>query len=167
MNKLAVITLSAVALAAAVPAVAQETKPIGLAIRAGLFFPSDAAAKAVGKNWFAFGLDYKLKDMNVGMGKSGAALSVSLDYQAKGGFTILPVLLNYTLRTTEFYYGFGLGFSSAHSNGGAGDKIRFAYGAHVGYDFQTGKTPLFVEVRYFGNERKEFTGFGVYVGVRL
>jgi hypothetical protein len=166
MNKLAVITLSAVALAAAVPAMAQETKPIGLAVKAGLFFPSDATAKTAGKNWFAFGVDYKLKDLNVGMGKSSGSLSLSLDYLNKGGFRSVPVLVNYTLRSSEFYYGVGAGVSFTRIPG-LSDKTRFAFAATLGYEFQTGKTPLFIEARYLGTEKKELGGFGVFVGVRL
>ena len=166
MNKIAVLAVSAVALAIAAPAMAQETKPMGLAVRVGLFFPSDAAAKAAGKSWFGFGVDYKLKDMNVGMGKSGAALSVSVDYFNKGGFRTVPILLNYTVRSSEIYYGVGLGFSMSKIPG-VNDKARLAYSAAVGYEFQTGKTPLFVEARYHGNEKKELSGFAVYVGIRL
>jgi hypothetical protein len=104
--------------------------------------------------------------MNVGMGKSGAALSLSLDYLNKGGFRTVPVLLNYTLRSSEFYYGVGLGMSFTKIPG-LGDKARLAYAATLGYEFQTGKTPLFIEARYFGNEKKELNGFGVFVGIRL
>jgi hypothetical protein len=54
---------AALVLGAAVPAFAQDSKPVGLSLRAGLFVPTDRGVRDVADSWFAGGLDYKLRDM--------------------------------------------------------------------------------------------------------
>jgi hypothetical protein len=44
---------------------AQESKPVGLSVRVGIFWPSSNTAKAEGKTWIGFGAEYKLGDLNI------------------------------------------------------------------------------------------------------
>lgn len=156
---------------AATQAAAQESKPMGLSIRAGLFFPSDSAARDEGKTWFAFGGEFRLSDLQLGAADPAytAHLSVSADFFGKGDYRNVPVLLNYVGRTNELYYsaGAGLGFARLPSGTGTEDKTRFAYQLSIGYDFQQGRNPFFAEAKYFGSSESALSGFGVYIGMRL
>jgi len=155
---------------AAVPAMAQESRPIGLSLRAGLFLPTDRGLRDVGDSWFAAGLDYRLRDFGVSATTGQqTSLTLSLDYASKSGFRTVPILVNYQIRRNELYFFGGIGLSATRiaTAGGSDDKTRFAYQLGVGYDFQRGNTPLFVEGKFLGNERSELNGFGVFVGVRF
>lgn len=169
MTKLATIALGASLIFAGAASVqAQESKPIGLSIRAGLFFPQNGDARdAEGSSWFAGGVELKVKDVNwKGMGEGyNGHLSVSLDTIGKGDVKNVPLLLNYTARANEWYYTAGLGVSFSAFDGN--DRTRLAYQLGVGYDFTQGKTPFFLEAKYWGSSKSEFTGFGVYAGIRL
>jgi hypothetical protein len=150
---------------------AQTSTTTGLSVRLGAFMPSEKAAKDEGKSWLAAGAEFKLKDLNIGTMSEDykASLSVSLDYYGRGDFRNVPLLLNYTGRKNQFYYtaGAGVGFSRLPSGTGSVDKTRFAYQVGVGYDFAKGSTPVFVEAKYFGAQKKELAGIGLFVGVRL
>jgi hypothetical protein len=162
------IALAAATIAFAGAAQAQETKPIGLSIRAGLFFPSNGDARdAEGSSWFAGGLELKVKDVNwSGMGEGYTGhLSVSLDTIGKGDIRNIPLLLNYVGRRNEWFYSAGLGADFSSFNGD--DRTRIGYQVGAGYDFQQGKTPFFVEAKYWGTSKSQFNGFGVYAGIRL
>ena len=169
------IMLAAVGLVAAsitTSALAQESKPIGLSIRGGAFWPGSNAAQAEGKTWLAAGAEFRLQNLNFGMASPGTSsyLSVSVDYMGTGDFRSMPVLLNYVGRNNEFYYTAGAGYTfGRHVIAGptVEDKNTFAYCLGVGYDFARGTMPFFVEGRYFGSSESDFNGFGVYLGVRL
>ncbi len=169
MTKLASIALGTTLLLAGTASVhAQESKPVGLSIRAGLFFPQNSNSRnAEGDSWFAAGAEFKLKDLNwKGMGEGyNGHLSVSLDTLGKGEIKNVPLLLNYVARANEWYYTAGIGPSFSAFDGN--DRVRLAYQLGVGYDFTQGKTPFFLEAKYWGNSKAEFTGFGVYAGIRL
>lgn len=154
---------------------AQATKPMGLSVRAGFFMPSSGIAKDQGKNWFGFGAQYKLKDLGFGTMDRGyaASLEVSADYMSKGDLQSMPVLLNYVARQNQMFFSGGAGFSFSKEIDVVGPPVTtrnrtvFAYQIGVGYDFQQGQTPLFVEAKYFGSTSTDLNGFGVYVGVRF
>ncbi len=169
MTKSVTTVLGAVLVLAGATAVqAQETKPIGLSIRAGLFFPQSGDSRnAEGDSWFAGGVEFKVRDLNwQGMGDGYQShLSVSLDTIGKGEIKNIPLLLNYTARANEWYYTGGLGVSFSAFDGN--DRMRLAFQVGVGYDFTQGKTPFFLEAKYWGSGKSEFTGFGVYAGIRL
>lgn len=167
MNSKLIVTAAAAIVA--VSAFAQETKPVGLSVRAGVFFPSDSATKtATSKTWFTGGVDYKLKNGlpmgTMGTGNAGE-LSLSVDYFQKGDFRSVPVLVNWTGGQGEIFYsvGAGIGFNKLPGE----NKSAFAYAAAVGYNFQQGKSPLFIEGRYYGSSKNELRGFGIQLGFRF
>ena len=170
------IMLAALGLAAAsavtTSAIAQETKPMGLSIRAGGFFPTSEDARDENRTWLAFGAEFKLKDVNFGMSEPGSSshLSVSVDYMGSGDFRSMPILLNWVGRNNEFYYTAGAGYTFGRHQTSAtttDDRNAFAYSLGIGYDFQQGRTPFFVEGRFWGSSESDFNGSGLYVGVRL
>lgn len=153
-------------------ALAQTAEPIGLSVRAGLFFPSDGDAREEGATWFAVGADYKVSDLRFGGLNPGysAWTSISADFVSKGDYRHVPVLFNYTARNNAFYYtaGLGVGFvRRVTANNDVSNTTELAYQVGVGYDFARGATPLFVEAKYFGSGKSEVNGFGVYAGIRL
>lgn len=160
------LALSTVVIAgASVAAMADDVKPVGLSVRAGLFVPSDSGVRDAGSSWFGFGADFKLRDVTIRGGSAPSELAISLDYATKGDFRIAPVTLNFTQHRGDLYYlfGAGIGFSKTAT----ADSTKFAYVAGVGFDFSKGANPLFVEVRFHGNEDSTLNGFGVYLGTRL
>lgn len=155
-----------------VPVFAQETKPVGLSLRAGLFFPSASVASDEGNTWFIGGLEYKLGDLNFGGvgSRTSSSYSISVDFYNKGDFGSVPVLLNYVGRTEQIYFSAGAGWSSVKrrlTNNTTKTEGEFAYQFSVGYDFVQGATPIFVEARYLGTAESDVNGFGVLVGVRF
>jgi hypothetical protein len=169
MTKFSTSVLGATLLLAGAASVhAQESKPFGLSIRAGLFFPANSDARhSEGDSWFAGGLEYKLKDVNwkgAGEGYNGH-ISLSLDTITKGDFKNVPILLNYVARKNEWFYTAGLGVSFSSLDGD--DRTRLGYQLGFGYDFTQGKTPIFLEAKYWGTSKSEFNGFGIYAGIRL
>ena len=155
----------AVLAGAAATASADEVKPVGLSVRAGLFLPSDSAARDAGSSWFAFGAEFKLRDLVLKGSKNPAELSLSVDYTNKGTFRALPVTLNYTTHRGDLYFTAGAGVSFTQTD--TSNTSKFAYVAGLGVDFSKGSNPVFLEVRYFGNEESRINGFGVFVGTRL
>lgn len=150
---------------------AQETKPVGLSLRAGAFFPSDSAARSEADAWFAFGAEFKLKDLHFGVQQAGysSSLSLSADFMSKGDYHSTPVLVNYVGRVNQVYYtaGAGIGFTEIPVLLGTSSNTLFAYSLAVGYDFQQARLPVFLEARYFGSTETKLNGFVAYVGVRL
>ncbi|MEJ5171272.1 MAG: hypothetical protein WHU10_09810, partial [Fimbriimonadales bacterium] len=138
---------------------AQETQPIGLSIRAGGFFPSNSDARDEADVWFAAGLEYKLKDLYFGESEGYTShLSLSLDWYESGDFRGLPLLLNYVGMKNQFFYSVGAGVSFAKWQkdfGGTDEDTLFGYSVALGYQFQQGQTPVFVEARYFGSEKSD------------
>jgi hypothetical protein len=150
---------------------AQETKPINLSLRAGFFFPSNAEARDEGKTWLALGAEFKLKDLHFGEYQPGysAALTLSIDHYGKGDFYNTPVMLNYVGRVNQFYYTGGAGFGWTEVPGVPDAKTNslFSYSLGIGYDFQHGSLPVFIEAKYWGSTETKLNGLGVYIGVRL
>ena len=151
-----------------VGAFAQEMKPVGLAVRAGLFMPTDSTTRAGGTGWFAFGVDYKVAEkMNASTGMD--RVSVSLDFAAKNNYRVVPLLVNYTRDNGSYYIsaGIGVSFSRRPTGMGVEDRARLGYQVSIGHNFETSQFPLFIEGRFLGNEKAELNGFGVYAGVRF
>lgn len=153
---------------AAVPALAQQSQPVGISLRAGLFFPTDSGLRDVAESWFTGGIDYRIRDMGSVNG-SVRSLGLSLDYASKEDFRTVPLTVNYIVHRSELYFfgGVGVAFSRYASGGGWTDKTEFAYQLGAGYDFQQGQTPLFVEAKFMGNGHSELNGFGAFIGVRF
>lgn len=165
--KTRLVTLSfgiAVLSGAAMTANAQEA-PVGLSVRAGLFLPSDAGTRDAGNYWFAFGAEFKLRDLMPSKTGNPSEISVSLDYANKGDFRTLPVTLNYTRHNGDLYYTVGAGISFTKNT--TDDNSKFAYQGGIGFDFQKGAHPFFAEVRFLGNEDPKLNGFVFYVGTRF
>ena len=172
-RKILIAAFGVFAVAAASSALAQETKPVGLAVRAGIFFPSSSASKDVGKTWFAGGAELRLKDMNlgtVGASPSNSELTASIDYYGKASGSVVPLLLNYVGHSNESYYtvGVGLGMDRLpNAAGGTDNTTGLAYQFGIGHNFQQSKTPLFLEARYWGNSKSDLNGLAVYVGIHI
>lgn len=168
------ITVGTVFAGAAALSMAQESKPVGLSLRAGFLFPTDSSARDLGKTWFDLGADYTLKVLQNKASASKAdtenSLNLSLDYYNKSSVSNVPVLLNFVSRGRDAYFllGAGVGFNRLpNSTGGYSSQGRFAGDVGVGYDFQKGHTPLFAEARYFFNGKSELNGFAFFAGIRL
>jgi len=151
---------------------AQETKPVGLSLRAGLVWPTTKAARDEGKTWFGVGLDYKIGNLGFGSEnmKFSAAYGVSFDVFSKGDFSAIPITLNYIGRSDQLYYSVGAGVSFVKfpvSSVETRRETKFAYQFSVGYDFNRTGNPIFVEVRYFGNAESRLAAFGGFVGIRF
>jgi hypothetical protein len=150
---------------------AQETRPIGLSIRAGGFFPSTSDARDESDVWFTAGIEYKLKDLYFNEAKGDTShLSLSLDWYESGDYRGLPLLVNYVGTKNQFFYSVGAGVSFAKWVNGVGstdEDTIFGYSVALGYQFQQGQTPVFVEARYFGAEKSDLNGLAFSVGVRL
>lgn len=154
-------------------AVAQETKPANVSLRAGVFFPSKGETRDIGKSFFAGGIEFKFRDIATGSTDPAytGALSLSLDYYGRNRFSAVPVLLNYVGRSNQFFYSVGAGVSFIHADFRTGrdfNRTRFGYQLGLGYDFKTtGANPFFVEAKYFGSSETAANGFGLYLGVRF
>jgi hypothetical protein len=129
----------------------QGTEPTGLTVRAGVFFPSEQTVRdATADAWFTAGLEYKLGDIGVPNYTTGyrAHWSISADYYGQDDFTAVPVLVNYVGHANQFHYSAGAGVTFASLP--VEDKTVFGYRLAIGLDFNTGKTPFFVEGGFMG-----------------
>jgi hypothetical protein len=160
-----------VVFATAVPASAQVTQPVGVSARIGAFFPTNEGARSQSNTWFAGGVEYRLRDMQLGTldAATMSHLALSVDFMGSGDYRHTPLLVNYVVRSNELFYsvGAGVGFGRIPLVEGTSTRTRFAYQLGVGYDFQRGQTPLFLEAKYFGSSQTELNGIGFYIGVRL
>lgn len=171
MKKLVLIAVVA-AMSLATVAQAQYGRPQGISLRGGMFFPSADSAKAEGKTWFGVGIDYKLKDLNYARTPDDFDTSfvLSIDYYGKGDHSNLPVMVNWVSRRDTFYYsaGAGLGFAKTPDGlGGTDTATELSYNFAVGFEFQQGMTPFFVEARYFGSAESALNGYGIFAGIRF
>jgi hypothetical protein len=170
MKRIAIGIIAALGIASA--ASAQYGKPQGISLRGGMFFPSAASAKAEGKTWFGVGIDYKLKDLNYARTPDDFDTSfvLSLDYYGKGDHSNMPLLVNWVSRRDAFYYsaGGGLGFAKTPDGlGGTETQTELSYAFAVGFEFQQGSMPFFVEARYFGSAESALNGYGIFAGIRF
>jgi len=165
-------SLFVAALAAlAVSSFAQESNPAGIAVRAGLFFPSSSSSKDLGTTWFGGGATMRLKQADYNVGTPGSSeLGISADYYGKSNASAIPVLLNFTSHNNDTYYVVGAGMSFNRipsSSGGTDSTARFSYTFGFGYNFMQGRSPLFMEFRYWGNQNTELNGIAAYVGIHI
>lgn len=173
MNKIIIaglITLLGIGFAPIANAQYEGTNNV--AVRAGVFFPSDRAARNQSNTWFTIGVEFRLGELNLGMEQdptSQSFYSVSADYYGSGDFSAVPILINYIGHTGQIYYtaGMGVAFTRQPVPGGNSDKAEFAYQLAVGYDFAESTTPFFVEARYFGNANSRLNGFALVAGMRF
>ncbi|HAY13772.1 MAG TPA: hypothetical protein PLB31_06540 [Fimbriimonadaceae bacterium] len=165
--------VAALAVGVLAPAMAQYSKPSGLSVKGGLFFPiSNEAKNAAGSDWFGFGVDYELGNLfNVKSdGEVESTFHLSLDYYGDGDFSQVPVMLNYRGRQKNVYWviGGGLGFvRTPKVGGGTTTNEEFAYNFALGYNFNQGATPYFIEARFLGSNEERLNGFGLYAGLRF
>jgi hypothetical protein len=166
-KKMLMAALGACAItAAAVPANAQSTTPTGLSLKLGVFWPTDRDVRdATSDTWFDVGLEYRLKDMPVTNEDMKSHLSISLDWANHSDVRIMPILLNYVMDQRQTYWMIGAGAAFNHAPGE--NNTRFAYQLGLGYNFQQGPTPAFVEARYIGTSESSESGIIFDVGVRF
>jgi len=141
----------------------------GVSIRIGAFQPlQDATRNATSNNWIAGGVDYKLSNAKL-MNLSQGFWSISLDYTERQGFRNMPLMLNYVSGKQVYWsVGVGAGFDKFVDDAGASnERIRLAYGASLGYNFQNTEIPLFLELKYLGSEQPRVAGLGLYLGFRF
>jgi len=175
MNNARFLTAGLLLGALTVTSFAQETRPIGLSIRGGLFLPVNSKGRDEGNTWFGGGVDYRLANVRMGnMGTTTTAhWSISFDFYNKGDLSAAPLLANYVAHQNEFFYSVGAGVAFSKDFdvvAGARTKknsTQFAYQLGFGYEFQKGNTPLFAEAKFFGNGITALNGMGVYIGIRL
>ncbi|CAN5652395.1 hypothetical protein BH11ARM2_BH11ARM2_26180 [soil metagenome] len=169
-----IFALAALA-AIAVSASAQVPSPLGssgLSARVGGFFPTDAGTRALSRTWFAAGVQYKLGDFGGGFltSRLTGTYALSLDYFQRDDFRVLPIMLNYVGSVDSLFFtvGAGVSFTRSPANGGGfNDQGRFGYTLGVGYNVNIATIPAFVEGRFWGNERSEANGFGLYAGIHF
>lgn len=154
---------------------AQESKPIGLSVRGGPFFPTANFGRNEGKTWFGFGADYRLANAKMGsmMSNETSHIQLSVDFRSKGDLSTVPIMVNYVIHNKELFYSAGAGVSfdrdytivaNARSKR---NKVGGAFQVGIGYEFQKGTTPFFLEGRYFFHTNSNFNGVGVFAGIRL
>lgn len=173
MKRSVLVLAGAVVLA--VSASAQTSKPMGLSVRAGLLWPTSEFGRDQGRTWFGIGGEFKLKDATFGVTDraSSGMLSISADYYGKGAGSAFPVLLNYVGMNNEFFYSFGAGITFSRDEevvagvAQSRNQTNFGYQLGLGYNFQHGQNPLFVEAKYFGSGNSNTNALGLYVGIRL
>jgi hypothetical protein len=168
MNRKMLITaMGACALVgAAVPAYAQGTTPTGLSLKLGVLWPTDSAVRsATSDTWFTGGIEYRFKDMPVTTPNMKAHLSISADFAENHHASITPVLLNYVADQNQTYWLVGAGAAFLHAPGD--DRTKFAYQAGLGYNFEQGATPVFLEARYVGTSESHANAVLLDVGIRF
>jgi opacity protein-like surface antigen len=170
MNRVIVVSLAALTLTAA--SFAQASQPKGLSFRAGLFLPSNGAARDEAPTWLAAGLDYRLGYMGqrtMANREVATFTSLSVDYYGSGKYSAIPVMFNFTARQDALYgsVGGGLGIQRQPEPGGSEGNTRFTFQLSVGYDFVRSNMPYFLEARYWGSSSAQHSGFGVYGGIRF
>ncbi len=166
--------MSALVLAFAPLALADENKPLGISIRAGQFYPSAGLARNEGKTWFSGGIEFKLSNLKApAMGETPAFWTISADWYGKGDLSNVPVLLNLVSPSGDAYFSFGAGvgfnqdFDVVNNVRENKRDTQWAFQLSAGYNLRRFKMPVFVEARYFGNLNDRLNGFGFFAGVRL
>lgn len=160
-------TLGAVALtAAAVPAHAQTSTPTGLSARVGVFMPTNGDVRDLTSDtWLTAGLEYNFHEMPVTTPDYRSHLSLSFDWMGSDDVSVMPFLVNYVGMQREFYYTLGVGAAFLHGDGD--DETKFGYRLGIGYNFEQGRNPAFIEANYFGTSRTRANGIALSVGIRF
>ncbi len=150
-------------------AVGQESRPLNLSLKFGNFRPQFSDARFEDDNWAAIGIESRFRTLRVSTSNPGQSnyLTVSFESFSAGDWRAAPLLLNYVARSNELYFlaGAGLAFCE-EPNESDGVRLGVQFGA--GWDFMQGKTPLFVEAKYFlTTSNDHFNGLGIFFGIRL
>jgi hypothetical protein len=137
----------------------------GVGIHAGIFLPVNAAARANGTAWLAYGASYRLLTLNSNA-DSRTSITFSADYYGQSGWSEAPVLLNWVATSHHVFVSAGAGVGFSNEPTGSGTDL--AYQGSIGYSFPaTSSASFFVEAKYWGCDRSEFDGFGLYAGVHF
>lgn len=154
---------------AACAAQAQEVKPVGIAIRLGLFFPTSDIAQNEGKNWIGGGIEYNLGDLGIGNSAYKGRYTLSADIFSKGDLRTVPVQINYIGQMQNFYYTAGAGVSFTRTMRGADteNSTELAYSVGIGREFKRGNMPFFVQLQWMGNGESDLNGWVILGGVRF
>lgn len=148
---------------------ANAQQPLGVLVRAGLYFPSSGTGSSLGTSWFTAGAELDLFKLKVaGVGPVSSRITVSVDTYTKGGGSSVPILLNYVGQADRIKYSAGAGVSIADLPG-FNSSVRFAYQLSLGYELPAVGFPLLGEVRFFGvnGVGSALDGFAFTVGIRL
>ncbi|MDX2065716.1 MAG: hypothetical protein SFX74_08255 [Fimbriimonadaceae bacterium] len=150
---------------------AQSNGLSGFSARVGVFYPTADSARQISRTWFGAGLDYKLRDLSsLSSDTYKASLGISIDFYNRDDFRVVPVLATYTGNLSDrFYYigGAGVAFTRIPTGNTVDERARFAYMFGLGYNLAQGPNPIFVEARFFGNDKTQANGFGLYAGIRF
>lgn len=159
----------AIAICSAALSAAQTNGPQSLSVRIGAIFPSNRAARDVGKTWLGFGVDYKLKEFKVD-GPQGTLsyISVSADYYKKDELSAVPFAVNYNVRQGQAVFSAGIGFDTTKVN--HKDSTGFSGQLGYTYEFRNGKSannPFFLQAKYFFASKSVLNALGVFAGYRF
>lgn len=141
---------------------------LGLTVRAGAFFPTTSAARADGESWYTAGAEFDLFRLPVPAAGFGAAIAVSIDTYGRSGSSSVPIMVNFSARSSPFRYTAGVGASFVRRSGFE-ESFQFAYQLGISYEVIKGAVPVMLELRYVGvaNTNNFFDGLAATVGVRL
>jgi hypothetical protein len=169
MNRSFLLGLSTLCLAASAGLAQAQTstvEPVGVSIRGGVFLPTSSDLNGRGNEFVAFGVEYKLFNIESPDPKIKTSVSFSLDYFARDDVSSIPFMANYVIRQQDIFGSVGVGFGLNRANGN--DYSDFEYQVGVGYSFEhLGALPLFLEAKFWGSDRSEFDGVGLYAGLRF
>ncbi len=152
---------------------------MGLSVRIGAFFPGHTDARDAGSQWFAAGVEFRVRTLSMSMTEPAAStgLTVSADYLSAGDFRNIPLLVNYVSERGQVYWSFGAGVGLARTpevtTSGSSttftteNRTTLAYGLRVGYNISSGASPTFVELSYNGSSEQRLSGLAVMVGTRF
>jgi len=131
--------------------------------RIGLVFPTSSnGSSAVG-----LGMDYKLSALpgNVSSGGTATYWKLAVDYYAHGGYSNLPVDLDFNFggKGLTFFLGGGLEFEKTGGGTGSGLDLQ----AGVTYNLSNLPLPLFIQGKYFMSSKSNLRGIGVYAGIKI
>jgi len=141
----------------------------GISARLGAFFPTNSSASDLGRSWVAFGLDFKLRQLNAKVPVTGTQsyFGISADYYAHGGDNDIPVALTYNLRQAPFTFSAGIGPDFRDASDLVDTGVGFSEQVGVAYDISKGPMPIFIQAKYFFASKPELSGIGVYIGARF
>lgn len=164
------VVLSSLATAAVATAQEAPTSRSTTSVRVGAFFPSDALGRREAETWLTAGVEYRLPTLFRGslVREYEGTVSVSADYIGSGDLRSIPLLVNYVGRFRQISYSAGAGIAF-NDTVRRGNRTDFAWQLGLAFDLtnRPDQTPLFLEVKYFGSDQREFRGVGAFVGVRF